>query len=237
MAHHNILWQFNPSRAPWWGGQFERLVGVVKKAFYKAVRRAFLTFDELAEVVLDVDVAVNNRPLSYVEDDVELPVLTPTTTMYGQSNLLPEEDVDVVEDADLRKRARYIRRCKDILWSRWTTEYIRSLRESHNLKHKTKELTLKVGDVVLIQSEERNRGKWNIGIVVKLIKGRDGVVRVARLRAGKSYLCSMELSCDVRDMQLSQPVQLNPQARTFTPRRAAVAVTQRIRETAEKESE
>ena len=59
--------------------------------------------------------------------------------------------------------------------------------------------------MVLIQSEERNRGKWNIGIVVKLIKGRDGVVRVARLRAGKSYLeraiqhlCPMELSCDVR---------------------------------------
>ena len=115
--------------------------------------------------------AVNNRPLSYVEDDVELPVLTPTTMMYGQSNLLPEEDVDVVEDADLRKRARYIPRCKDILWSRWATEYIRSLRERHNLKHKTKELTLKVGDVVLIQSEERNRGKWNIGIVVNSSRG------------------------------------------------------------------
>ena len=164
--------------------------------------------------------------------------------MYGQFNLLPEEDVDVVEDADLRKKARYIRRCKDILWSQWTTEYIRSLRERHNLKHKTKKLTLKVGDVVLIQSEERNCGKWNIGIIVKLIKGRDGVVRVARLRAGKSYLeraiqhlCPMELSCDVRDMQKSQPVQLNPQARAFTPRRAAVAAAQRIREIAEKESE
>ena len=145
-------------------------------------------FDELEEVILDVEVAVNNRPLSYVEDDVELPVLTPATMMYSQSNLLPEEDADAVENVDLRKRARYVRRCKDILWSRWTTEYIRSLRERHNLKHKTKDLTLKVGDVVLIQSEERNRGKWNIGIVVKLIKGRDGVVRGVRLRAGKSYL-------------------------------------------------
>ena len=176
LAHHNILWQFNLSRAPWWGGQFERLVGVVKQAFYKAIGWALLTFDELEEVVLDVEVAVNNRPLSYVEDDVELPVLTPATMMYSQSNLLPEEDADAVENVDLRKRARYVRRCKDVLWSRWTMEYIRSLRETQNLKHKTKELTLKVGDVVLIQSEERNRGKWNTGIVVKLIKGRDGVV-------------------------------------------------------------
>ena len=136
--------------------------------------------------------------------DVKFPVLTPVTMMYVQSDLLPEEGADAVENVNLRKRARYVRRCKDVLWSRWTTEYIRSLRERDNLKHKTKELTLKVGDVVLIQSEERNRGKWSIGIVVKLLEGRDGVVRGARLRAGKSYLeraiqrlCPMELSCDL----------------------------------------
>ena len=187
LAHHNILWQFNLARAPWWGGQFERLFGVVKQSFYKSMGRAYLTFGELEEVALEVEVAVNNRPLSYVEDDVELPVLTPNVMMHGLPNLLPEEDAESVEDVELRKRTRYLRRCKDILWSRWTTEYIRSLRERHNLKHKTKVLTLKVGDVVLIQSEERNRGKWNIGDVVKLIKGRDGVVRAARLRAGKSY--------------------------------------------------
>ena len=75
----------------------------------------------------------------YVEDDVELPVLTLVTMMYGQSNLLPEEDADAVENVDLCKRARYVRRCKEVLWSSWTTEYIRSLRESHNLKNKTKE--------------------------------------------------------------------------------------------------
>ena len=177
LAHHNILWQFNLSRAPWWGGQFERLVGVVKQAFYKAIGRASLSFDELEEVILDVEVAVNNRPLSYVEDDVERPVLTPVAMMQVQPNLVPEVDADSVENADLRKRARYLRNCKDVMWSRWTAEYIRSLRERHNLKHKSKELTLKVGDVVLIQSEERNRGKWNIGIIVKLIKGQDGVVR------------------------------------------------------------
>ena len=159
LAHHNILWQFNLARAPWWGGQFERLVGVVKQAFYKAIGRAFLMFGELS---------VNNRPLSHVEDDVERPVLTPVTMMYGQSNLT-QEDADAVENVDLRKRARYVCRCKDVLWSR-TTEYIRSLRERHNLKHKTKELTLKVGDVVLIQSEECNCGKWSIRIIVKLIE-------------------------------------------------------------------
>ena len=75
-------------------------------------------------MVLNVGVAVNNRPLSYVEDDVELPVLTPVTMMYAQCNLLPEEDADAVENVDLCKRARCVRRCKEVLWLRWTTEYI-----------------------------------------------------------------------------------------------------------------
>ena len=87
--------------------------------------------------------------------------------------------------------------------ARWTGEYINSLRERHNLNHKKEETQIKPEDVVLIQSDERNRGKWNLGIVVKLIKGREGVVRAAKLRAGKSFLeravqqlCPMELSCD-----------------------------------------
>ena len=169
LAHQGIKWQFNLSRAPWWGGQFERLVGLVKRALYKGIGRASLSWNELEGVLLDVEFTLNNRPLCYVEDDVKLPVLTPSAMMFGQPKLIPEEDPDE-EDADVRKRARYLRRCKDVLWSRWTGEYLRSLMEKHNLKHKTNEMTVQPGDVVLIQGPERNRGKWNIGIFVKLIR-------------------------------------------------------------------
>ena len=125
------------------------------------------------------------------------------------------------------------------MWTRWTEEYIRSLRERHNLNHKKGEALIKTGDVVLIQSDERNRGKWNVGIVVKLIKGRDGVVRAARLRAGKSFLeraiqqlCPMELSCD-RYQERGVPG-LDPAAREFRPRRyAAAAAAQRIKDIAQ----
>ena len=174
LSHQNITWQFNLSRAPWWVRQFERMVGLVKRAMYKSVGRAHLTWSELEEVILDVEITLNNRPLTYVEDDIQLPLLTPYAMVFGQPNLIPEEDTDSIENMDLRKRAKYLRRCKDVLWSRWTEEYIRSLRERHYLNHHKEELQIKTGDVVLIQSDERNRGKWNIGVVVKLIKGRDG---------------------------------------------------------------
>ena len=122
MAHHHITWQFNLSRAPWWGSQFERMVGLVKQAFYKSIGGANLTWGELEETILDAGIAVNNRFLTYLEDDVQLPVLTPNAMMFAQPNLLPEEDADAVENIDLRKRAKYLPRCKDVLWSRWTGE-------------------------------------------------------------------------------------------------------------------
>ena len=78
LAQLNIKWQFNLTKAPWWGGQFERMIGLVKQAFNKSVGNGTLTWRELQDVLLDVEVLLNNRPLSYVEEDVQLPVLIQT---------------------------------------------------------------------------------------------------------------------------------------------------------------
>ena len=99
-----------------------------------------------------------------------------------------------------------------------------------------------VGDVVLIQSTERNRNCWPLGIVEQLIEGRDGVVRGARLRAGRSHLerpihhlFPLELSCDKENVQ-RDTTPLNPTTPVFRPRRdAAVAARLRMQEVAEEE--
>ena len=234
LATHGIKWQFNLSRAPWWGGQFERLVGLVKQSLYKTIGNGNLLWKELQEVILDIEIALNNRPLSYVEEDVQLPMLTPNALLFGQPNLLPEMDPDRMEEADLRKRAKYLLRCKEVLWSRWTREYVKALRERHNLIHKTKSMSVKAGDVVLIKGEERNRGKWKLGVVDTSIPGRDGVVRAVRLKAGKSFLerpiqhlYPLELTCD---MPAKRGTPLNAEAQVFRPTRQAAAVAQeRIR--------
>ena len=132
LARHEIKWQFNTSRAPWWGGQFERIVGLVKQALYKAGGSTLLTWDTLQDLLLDVEVALNNRPLSYVEDDLQLPVLTPNSLMFHRPNQIPTQDYRDIEEADLRKTAKRIEKCKDMMWRRWTNEYVRGLRERHN---------------------------------------------------------------------------------------------------------
>ena len=37
LAPNQIHWEFNLSSAPWWGGQFERLIGLVKRALHKTI--------------------------------------------------------------------------------------------------------------------------------------------------------------------------------------------------------
>jgi len=77
LAPQGFKWKFNLSRAPWWGCQFERLIGLVKGSLYKSIGNGLLSWKELQEVLLDVEVALNNRPLDYVEDDIELLILYP----------------------------------------------------------------------------------------------------------------------------------------------------------------
>jgi hypothetical protein len=78
------------------------------------------------------------------------------------------------------------------------------LRERHRTKKTKRGFTPKVGDVVIIADDEKKRGKWSLGVVEELVAGKDGEVRVAKVRSKKSHLeravqqlYPLELSCDV----------------------------------------
>ena len=230
------------------GGQFERLIGLMKAIFYKTVGGGMLTWEELSEVLLDVEIVMNNRPLSYMEEDVQLPTLTPNSMLFLNPNYLPELKPHHQEVASLRKRAKFLKRTKAEMWKRWTNEYLRALRERHRLKHKSKDHHITVGDVVLIKSTERNRNNWPLGIVENLITGKDGVIRAVRLRSGRDrleravqQLYPLELSCDIfknvdgektgSTKSEATASSLNPSVPEFVPKRqAAVEAKKRIHE-------
>ena len=239
LAGLTIKWQFNLSRAPWWGGQFERLIGLFKAAFYKTIGNGTLRWAELEEVVLDVEVALNNRPLTYLDEDIQLPVLTPNSMLHLDSNHLPELQPHHLPEKDLRKRAKFLQKCKEVMWKRWTAEYVRGLRESHRLAGGNQTNHPHVGDVVIIQDDKRNRNQWKLAVVTKLIKGRDGIIRGASLKTSKEtleraiqHLYPLELTC------LQPSSTLNPTAPEFNynakPRRdAAAAAAVRVQQIAE----
>ena len=79
---------------------------------------------------------------------------------------------------------------------------------------------------MIVKSQERNRSSWPLGIVEQLIAGRDGVVRGAKLRVGRSHVeRPVQLSCD-EDNNREPAVTLNPDAAVFRPRRDAAAAAE-----------
>ena len=85
-------WCHNLEKAPWWGGAFERIIGMTKRCLRKIVGRAKFTYDELSTAVTEIESILNSRPLSFISsEDLEEP-LTPFHLLYGRrlSNLSDE---------------------------------------------------------------------------------------------------------------------------------------------------
>ena len=91
-----------------------------------------------------------------------------------------------------------------------------------------------VGEIVLLVGDEKNRGEWSKGKVMRHIEGKDGVVRgVILLHKGHhiqrplTLVCSLEIKA-VEVVQHEQG-QKEPEIRARSTRRAAEIARERMR--------
>lgn len=79
-----IEWRFNVPKAPWWGGVFERLVRSTKHCLRKALGQAKLSHDELHTALIEIEMVLNSRPLTYIAPDDLEESLTPSHLLVGR---------------------------------------------------------------------------------------------------------------------------------------------------------
>jgi len=190
LGREGTKWQFIPKKAPWFGGYWERLIGLTKMAIKKTLGRAHINLETLQTVVVEVEAILNDRPLTYISDDITDPEpLTPAHILHGRRlTRLPHErttiedirDPSYQEGDQLRRDAKRQSILLDHFTHRWRQEYLTSLREFYRPTG-TSGQQVKIGDVVLVH-DECPRMNWKLAVIEDLTKGNDGMVRSATIR-------------------------------------------------------
>ena len=178
-----------PNRAPWFGGWWERLIGLTKTALKKVLGRALIDEESLRTILIEIKATLNDRPITYISTDIRDPEpLTPSHLIRGRRlTFLPyletsSENLNTCElsHANLNSKVVRLEQLLDNFLSRWKGEYLISHREYHQ-KSGVDVRKVKEGDIVQIHDNSK-RIRWKLGVVQSIIEGKDGAVRVAMVR-------------------------------------------------------
>ena len=191
LFHRGCEWKFIPPRAPWFGGFYERLIGVVKGCLRKVLFKRQIDLDDLRTLITEIECRVNNRPLTYVMTNLDEPeALTPSHLLYGyRLNSLPavttapyEIDPSYMDADKLNTKYHNLSKLINKWQDSWKNQYLTSLLE-RNVSSKSISKTgpiIKKGDVVSIYTD-KSRESWPLGLVTECYADKSGTVRTVKL--------------------------------------------------------
>ena len=200
-ASRNITWDFITEHAPWQGGFYERLIGLCKRALRKTINRRLLPLAELHTIIPEVEAALNSRPLTHVDEELDGGVTitpahflnashTPQLSLPAASHLHTTGDAQLYLPStdpaeDLRRAWQDGMSTLDYFWIIWETDYLQLLRQQsisrRHHQHSTTDRTPKVGEVVIVKIEGQPRATWQLGRVTDVVRSHDNLVRSARV--------------------------------------------------------
>lgn len=100
---NEIRWWFIPQLAPWFGGFYERLIGIVKNCMRRRLEKHMLTDNQLVTLVKEIEATVNTRPLTCVDSEL-VHILKPSDFLTMGKCITMEGST---EDLGLEKRFSY----------------------------------------------------------------------------------------------------------------------------------
>uniref|UniRef100_A0A1X7UFW8 DUF5641 domain-containing protein n=1 Tax=Amphimedon queenslandica TaxID=400682 RepID=A0A1X7UFW8_AMPQE len=180
----------------------------MKRCLRKVIGRLKLTYDELLTAATEVELILNSRPLTFVSSNDKEEPLTSSHLIVGRrlSNLpdelcyhIEEEFTNEVSPLLLIYRLRYHHNVMDKFWSRWRNEYLLNLRERYPTGHKkSSQKIIKIGNIVVVHSDELPHSLWRLGRVMEVITGTDGNVRcgVVEVLSGEKRFMLIPLEID-----------------------------------------
>jgi len=200
-ANVDITWKFNVPRGPWWGGFYERMMGVIKDVVSKVLfEHVYPTEAHLLTAVTIANRIVNSRPLTHVptDDPSAFEAITPMhflkwvpTSEIGQSLQFDLEYMKPksLKHVEMQKRRRNQVLLHEEIWFKFQTCYLPKLREydTERAKLASKPTELKIGDLALLEpSSEFKKAKhkklfWERARIKGFLPSRDNLQRQVQI--------------------------------------------------------
>lgn len=186
LSCNGTKWNFIPPHAPNFGGLWEAGIKSTKHHLKRVIGNSTLTFEEMSTVLAQIEACLNSRPLSYVEDNNELMVLTPGHFLIGEPPVLVPDCNYERSNVNCLKRWQLTQRMLQDFWRRWSQDYLNQFLQRYKWSDKKREPD--IGDMVLIKENDMPPGKWLLGKVEHKHPGPDQITRVVSIRTKNSII-------------------------------------------------
>ncbi|XP_063391167.1 uncharacterized protein LOC134676697 [Cydia fagiglandana] len=187
LAIEGTQWHFIPAYSPNFGGLWEAGVKSIKYHL-KRVLTTNLTFEEMTTVLSETEACLNSRPLCPIDnsDPENAEILTPGHFLIGEAPIVvPAADYKECKIHTL-SRWQLTQKLLADFWRRWQDEYLSRLQQRPKWLKKEKEF--KIGDIVLIKTDNLPPGKWSLGRIIDKHPAEDGFTRVYSVKSGSAVV-------------------------------------------------
>lgn len=180
-------WRFITPSAPFEGGLWEAAVKSMKHHLRRVMGPHKYTWEGITTLLAGVEACLNSRPLCAMSDDPsDDSILTPAHFINGGPLRLPLPTSPETAPVRGKKLYELIRQQETDFWKAWSCDYLSSLMQ--RAKWRKERENIQIGMIVLIQSGNYAPTYWQMGRIIEVHAGSDGLVRSATIKVESGTL-------------------------------------------------
>ena len=189
-----MTFKMNPPSASHAGGVWERQIRTIPRVLPALLEKSASSLDgeSFHTLICETEAIVNSRPrtVDNLSDPESTSPLTPNHILTMKTKpVLPPPGIFQREDLYLRKRWRRVQHLSCEFWTRWKREFLHSLQERS--KWTKPRRNMQVGDVVIVQDDNKARNRWSLARVIETYPNKDdGLVRSVKVAIGDPEISS-----------------------------------------------